>query len=108
MQIKQLFMAMTLLVSGFLSNHVQASSMTQGRVSLIYPSVAGSTIYFRLAGDCKGGVKYWSFDLEGRGGKAIYTLLLAAANSGKPVKIYSDAGCNPNTNQEISYVVQSF
>ncbi|RZM84924.1 hypothetical protein [Pseudoalteromonas rubra] len=81
-----------------------------GQVERIYPS--GSRVYFRLKGDeCKQGANsgntYWYYELSEAASGVNTSMLLAAANTGKIIKI-GYPSCDATKNQKINYLYQDF
>ncbi|ALU43557.1 MULTISPECIES: hypothetical protein [Pseudoalteromonas] len=81
-----------------------------GQVERIYPS--GGKVFFRLKGDeCKqsanAGNTYWYFELADATAGVNVSMLLAAANTSKTIKI-GYPSCDPTKNQKINYLYQDF
>lgn len=79
-----------------------------GEIARIYPSV--NKIYFKLKNDqCGKPISgYYSFELDSEYKKAWYAMLLAAANTGKPIRA-SIPGCPVNDETiAVNYIVQDF
>lgn len=100
---------------------VSAASV-EGKVKRIYAN--GDLVNFRLENDaCKpsvSGGKYWRFYLysENADGtpneeanalsNAYYAMLLAAATSGKPIRVAFTAPCDPSNHEFVNYIYQQF
>ncbi|ARU28133.1 hypothetical protein [Cellvibrio sp. PSBB006] len=79
-----------------------------GEIARIYPSV--NKIHFKLKNDQCGKPisSYYTFELDSEYKKAWYAMLLAAANTGKPIRA-SIPGCPVNDEMiPVNYIVQDF
>ncbi|WP_226648738.1 hypothetical protein [Microbulbifer variabilis] len=84
--------AFIFLIVSFLSAGTFAATTNIGLVERIYPS--GTSVKFRLKNDpCNVNSKgeYYEFELDTDVKKAWFTILLAAANSGKEVSVRVEA-----------------
>ena len=96
-------LALLLLLGSFSSYALETAV---GEVARIYPS--GNTVSFKLKKDqCNPNHKYYYFTLDSEVKKAWYALILAAANSAKPIRV-SVAECPTDANVEIRYLLQDF
>jgi len=99
-----------LILFMLISTNAIANILSTGSVKRLYPS--GSTIHFKLNNDCFNNSQtntYFWFSLDDPSGNAWYSLLLAAAHTGKPVKVSAEK-C-PDNKQEpvkIRYIYQDF
>lgn len=84
------------------------AQLATGTVEVLYPS-APSQVYFRLKGDVCTSPEYFKFSLDTEEGKAWYAMLLAAATTGKPVKV-SLYACpiQGNGAAVVRYIFQEF
>ncbi len=96
-----------------LSINASAISWVSGKVARIYPT--GNMILFNLKSDqCGRGVDsgYYYFNLDSESNKASYALILAAANTDKPivVSLYAAETACPasGVNVQIRYLYQDF
>jgi len=109
---KKLFLLLPFLL---ISIECKAGSVS-GEVERIFPftdSVGNSVVNFRLKNDsCKlsgsQGNTYWRFKLETEIEKAWYSMLLAAATTGKPIRAGVTDPCDPNKNEYVNYLYQDY
>ena len=103
---KMIRCALLLLTMGTVFGTYGAVTRT-GEVERIFPIDGG--IKFRLKGDeqCNPNGKYYYFNLDSEVKKAWYSLLLAAANTSKPVRVSIDA-CPTDSHVPVRYVYQDF
>ena len=96
-----------LLAALFTSTYSYAALTVIGEVSRIYPIDGG--IKFRLKNDaeCNPNDKYYYFNLDSEVKKAWYSLILAAANTQKPIRV-SLHECPTDSHVEVRYVYQDF
>ena len=96
-----------LIFSIILPVYSNAAVTKSGEVSRIYAS--GNTVHFRLKNDtsCNPNNKYYIFSLDTEVKKSWYALLLAAANTGKPISV-SVTQCPTDNHEVIRYLYQDF
>ena len=82
-----------------------AAVTLNGQVKRLYPD--SGRIYFKIKNDQCESTKYYYFELSIEIEKAWYSLLLAAANSGKNVKV-SVPECALTESIKIRYIYQDF
>ena len=97
---------LTIILLMVLSFGVSATIKAGGTVEVLYPSNPG-LVYFRLKDDICSGSSYFKFSLTTEEGRAWFALLLAAANTSKPV-IVAAPECPTTSDINIFYVYQSF
>jgi len=98
--------ALVIILLLVMSFTTRAAVGAKGTVEVLYPSHPG-IVYFRLKNDICTGSGYFKFALNTEEGRAWYALLLAAANTSKPV-IVPAPECPTVTDVDISYVYQVF
>lgn len=87
-----------------LSGH--ANQTISGEISRIYP--ANNTVFFSLKNDpCNPNNKYYFFPLERETSKAWYSLILAAANTSKPIAV-SIHEFPTDSHEPVRYIYQNF
>jgi len=96
---------LSILLSTF-SLGANAAISAEGTVEILYPANP-SLVYFRLKGDVCTVAQYFKFSLTTEEGKAWYSLLLAAANTSKPV-IVAATECPTGSAITVSYIYQKF
>jgi len=79
---------------------------TSGTVEILYPSKPG-LVYFKLKNDSCDTSGYFKFSLSTEEGRAWYALLLAAANTSKPISVAAPQ-CPTTVDIDILYVYQIF
>lgn len=83
-----------------------ANITVHGEVARIYPS--GNAVHFKLKNDqCGNTGQYYYFMLGTEVEKAWYALLLAAANTNKPVAV-SVPACPTTTYVQVRYIYQDY
>lgn len=83
-----------------------ANITVHGEVARIYPS--GNAVHFTLKNDqCGSTGQYYYFPLGSEVEKAWYALLLAAANTAKPVRVSLPA-CPTTSYVQVRYIFQDF
>ena len=93
----------------FISINVNAAAYS-GNVTRIYPASGsdGGKIHFRInSKDCPSNSNYFWFSMEHPSGKAWYSLILAAANTGKSITVNAEK-CPYMNPVQIRYVYQDF
>jgi len=86
--------------------HSYATTSATGEVSRIYPQ--SNKIYFQLKNDpCNSNNKYYYFALDSESSKAWYSLILAAANTSKPI-VVSLTECPSTVDVPVRYIYQNF
>jgi hypothetical protein len=99
-----------ILLLCIISANTFASVTAIGKVKRIYPAyrsgVSEGVVYFKLQSPQCAFKNYVYFELDNLG-KSWYSLLLAASNSGKPVKV-SLVKCPITANEKIRYIYQDF
>lgn len=89
-----------------MSVNAAANVTVQGEVARLYPS--GNAVHFKLKNDqCGNTGQYYYFPLGTEVEKAWYAMLLAAATTGKPVKV-SIPGCPATAYVLVRYIYQDY
>lgn len=91
-----------------LSANVTANTSVtvEGKISRIYPN--SGNVFFKLKNDqCGNTGKYYYFTLDSDVEKAWYAMVLAAANTDKPVSVSLPA-CPVATNVQVRYIYQDY
>lgn len=101
------YMKSLLVMLGLLLPVTAIANITvHGEVARIYPS--GNAVHFKLKDDqCGNTVQYYYFMLVTEVEKAWYALLLAAANTNKPVAV-SVPACPRTTYVQVHYIYQDY
>lgn len=104
MKMTKFILLSTMITMSLFAN---AAFTISGEISRIYPS--NSTVKFRLKNDnqCNPNSKYYYFDLDSEVKKAWFAMILAAANTSKPVRV-SIHQCPTDADVEVRYVYQDF
>ena len=100
---------MLFLLFMFISINVNAATFS-GNVTRIYPGTGsnGGKIHFRINNnDCLSNGNYFWFSIEHPSGKAWYSLILAAANTGKSISVNAEK-CPDNEPVQVLYIYQNF
>lgn len=94
------------IVALLLSANAFANLTARGEVARIYPH--GSAVHFKLKNDpCGSTSQYYYFTLSSDVEKAWFALLLAAANTGKPVSV-SIPACPTTSHVQVRYIYQDY
>lgn len=100
---KKTYLLVVVILLMSLSFGASAVIKTSGTVEILYPSKP-ELVYFKLKGSGSG---YFKFSLNTEEGRAWYALILAAANTSKPVFLAAPE-CPITTDVTISYIYQVF